>query len=314
MPSVFLGYARADAAQVGALEQILRDQGIEIWRDQESLYGGQHWPKAVGEAIALHDFFLLTWSRAAASSHFVEFEWNTAVALRKPLIPCLLDDTPLPAALRAVQGIDVNAQDASARLSVALQAAPLPPLPGDRISQVLGRLEGIGTHAADQVASQAQAIYAQQGWSVQGNVYQANGNIYVNVQQPADSKQGKSRLESWAKRVALVAAILGIIISLFALQDKIEERFFLESATTPLRGIVLDVRNDQPIPDATVTVQELPDKPQTTTSDGGFVFDKVPGNPGDRVRVFVKNPKYKDYNQYVALPGPVRIKLEELPR
>lgn len=314
MPSVFLSYARANAARVTELEQILRDRGIEIWRDQQSLYGGQHWPKAIGEAIASHDFFLLTWSQAAASSHFVEFEWNTAVALGKPLIPFLLDDTPLPPALRAVQGVNVNAPDASARLSAALQAAPLPPLTEGHISQVLERLEGIGTSAADQVASQAQEIYAQQGWSVQGNVYQANGNIYVTVQQPADSKQEKSKLETWSKRVALVGAMLGIIISLFTLQDKIKEKFFSKSITTPLRGIVVDVRNDQPIPDATVMVQELPDKSQTTTSDGGFVFDKIPGNPGDRVRVYVKKPKYKDHNEYVALPGPMRIKLEEASR
>ena len=74
-------------------------------------------------------------------SHFVEFEWTTAVALRKPLIPCLLDDTPLPSSLLAVQGIDVNAPDAPARLLAALQAAPPPPAPGDRVFRVLGRLE-----------------------------------------------------------------------------------------------------------------------------------------------------------------------------
>jgi hypothetical protein len=188
VPSIVLSYARADTARVNALEQILREQGCDIWRDQERLYGGQQWPKAIGEAIALHDFFLLAWSRTATSSHFVEFAWTTAVALRKPLIPCLLDDQPLPPALLAIQGIDVNAPDASARLSAALQAAPLPLPPGDHVSQVLGKLEGIGTSAPDQVASRARAMYAQQGWNVMGNVYQTNGNIYVTVQKPADIK------------------------------------------------------------------------------------------------------------------------------
>jgi hypothetical protein len=313
MPSVFLSYARADAIRVKSLEQRLREQGIEIWRDQESLYGGQQWPKAIGEAIASRDFFLLVWSKTAASSHFVEFEWTTAVALRKPLIPCLLDDTPLPLALRAVQGIDVNAPEISALLSAAIQAAPLPPPPESHVSQVLGQLGGIATSAPDQVASQAKAMYAQQGWSVQGNVYQANGNIYVTVQQPVDIKQEKSILETWSKRLALVAVVLGIIISLFTLQGKIKEMFFPESATTPLRGIVVEANDaQQPIPDAIVTVQELPGKSQTTTSDGGFVFDKVPGNPGDRVRVLVKKPEYKDHNEYVALPGPKRITIERV--
>ncbi len=73
-------------------------------------------------------------------------------------------------------------------------------------------------------------MYAQQGWSVQGNVYQANGNLYVTVQQPADSKQGRSKLETWSKRVALVAAVIGIIISLFTLRDKIKETFFVNGS------------------------------------------------------------------------------------
>jgi TIR domain len=102
MSSVFLSYSHADLLAVEELELLLRRKGITVWRDQQSLYGGQQWPKAVGEAIASQDFFLLLWSRNAKLSDFVEFEWTTAIALRKRLIPCLLDDTPLPVALRAV--------------------------------------------------------------------------------------------------------------------------------------------------------------------------------------------------------------------
>jgi hypothetical protein len=43
---------------------------------------------AIGEAIAAHDHVMLLWSKTAAQSHFVEFEWNTAVALRKTILPC----------------------------------------------------------------------------------------------------------------------------------------------------------------------------------------------------------------------------------
>ncbi len=79
--------------------------------------------KAIGEAIAATDFFLLFWSKSAADSHFVEFEWNTAVALRKTIIPCLLDDTPLPPLLRGTHSINVlNLQEAMPRLLSSLQA------------------------------------------------------------------------------------------------------------------------------------------------------------------------------------------------
>ena len=102
---VFLSYAHEDLKISQKIEQTLRKKEIAVWRDQESLYGGQQWPKAIGEAIATNDFFLLIWSKNAAESHFVEFEWNTAVALKKTIIPCLLDDTPLPISLRAINGI-----------------------------------------------------------------------------------------------------------------------------------------------------------------------------------------------------------------
>jgi hypothetical protein len=121
---------------------------------------------------------------------------------------------------------------------------------------------------------------------------------------------GKSKVDTWSKRVAFVVAVLTILISLFTLREKVWETFFPAIDTTPLRGIVVDGK-DQPVPDALVTVQELPGKPQATTSDGGFVFDKVPGKPGDRVRLFVRKPKYKDHNEYLALPGPARITLEK---
>jgi TIR domain len=93
MPRVFISYARHDLNAVQQLERALQPHDVSIWRDQESIYGGQQWPKAIEEAIAAHDYALLVWSKSAAQSHFVKFEWNSAIALRKTILPCLLDDT-----------------------------------------------------------------------------------------------------------------------------------------------------------------------------------------------------------------------------
>ena len=97
MPSVFLSYSRADLPLIEQLAARLRASSPEIliWRDQEKIYGGQQWPKVLGEAIADQDVFLLAWSKNSAASHFVEFEWCTAIALKKTIVPCLLDETPL---------------------------------------------------------------------------------------------------------------------------------------------------------------------------------------------------------------------------
>ena len=52
---------------LAATLQDLRAHGITVWRDQDSLYGGQNWPKAIGEAIAAHDVLLLVWSQGGRS-------------------------------------------------------------------------------------------------------------------------------------------------------------------------------------------------------------------------------------------------------
>jgi TIR domain len=82
MTRVFLSYARDDLQVVQRLEQELVAHGLSVWRDQDSIYGGQHWPKAIGEAIATHDWVVLVWSQHAARSPFVELEWNIALALQ----------------------------------------------------------------------------------------------------------------------------------------------------------------------------------------------------------------------------------------
>ncbi|MEQ1845626.1 MAG: toll/interleukin-1 receptor domain-containing protein [Nitrospira sp.] len=56
MPTVFLSYSRADLPLIEQLKAQLKSHSeIVIWRDQEKIYGGQKWPKVLGEAIARQD-------------------------------------------------------------------------------------------------------------------------------------------------------------------------------------------------------------------------------------------------------------------
>ena len=130
MTRVFLSYARDDLQVVQRLEQELVAHGLSVWRDQDSIYGGQHWPKAIGEAIATHDWVVLVGSQHAARSPFVELEWNIALALQTSVIPCWLDQTPLPPALSSTNGIDLRVQtEALPRLLKALRPSAAPPDP-----------------------------------------------------------------------------------------------------------------------------------------------------------------------------------------
>jgi hypothetical protein len=129
MPSVFLSYARAnlevvDNLVLSLMNQKLNSTDISIWRDQEKLYGGQKWPQALGEAISKCDFFLLAWSSSPATSHFVQFKWTIAIALRKKIITCMLDETGLPPSLAADQAID--ARDLSSAAGSVLKSITVP--------------------------------------------------------------------------------------------------------------------------------------------------------------------------------------------
>jgi hypothetical protein len=172
-------------------------------------------------------------------------------------------------------------------------------------------LGSIGAKEPKEVLGEARMIYAQEGWNVQGNVYQAAGDIHIAIQQPPDQAKAKSKLEPRVKKVVgLIGTLLAITIALFTLSDKIKERFFPNAETTPLRGIIQTI-GQEPVANAIVRIDSLPNESVTTTSDGGFHLPKVPGKPGDRVRVYVSASGYGEHNEYVTLPGPIRITLEK---
>ena len=108
MFSVFISYSHEDAAQAKEISRALESSEIQAWIDHANLRAGEKWPKALGEAIAKADELLLVWSKAAANSEFVELEWNIALALKTKIIPYVLDDTQLPAALRPLQALSGN--------------------------------------------------------------------------------------------------------------------------------------------------------------------------------------------------------------
>lgn len=308
MNTVFLSYAREDLSRVEDLSRQLEKRGVVVWRDRADLHAGQKWPKALGAAIADHDAFLLVWSKAASASHFVEFEWTTAVALKKLILPCLLDDTPLPPSLCAVQSLPLAGNLHSA-LPALLQALNRPHAEPEskRRDQVLARLEEIVSATPREVARQARILFRQQGWNVAGSVYQAGGDIHIHE---GEKSQGKSRLDRWVKIVTLISLLVGIGIGVVTLGDRIRERLFPEVPATPLRGLVTD-RQGIPMADAVIVIDGHPELQAITTSDGGFYFAEIPGQPGDRVRVYVRKPGYPEHNEYATLPGPVRLKLEK---
>lgn len=169
---LFVSYSSTDLAAVEAIEKELGEKGVSVWRDRNDLYAGEHWPKALGEAIAAKDAVLLVWSKHARESDYVELEWCTGIALKKTILPYRLDDTPLPPSLSAVHAIDARSAGSMEKVVQALRkhsvAADAP-----RAKEVINALGEIEGKDLEGVLETVKSIFEQNNWLVHGNVYQA---------------------------------------------------------------------------------------------------------------------------------------------
>lgn len=95
-PKIFISYAWENQATTKQLQQVLQAAGAEVFVDYTGIQGGESLPTRISQALDWCDTLILLWSLTAANSHWVELEWTSAVALNRRLIPCKLDETPLP--------------------------------------------------------------------------------------------------------------------------------------------------------------------------------------------------------------------------
>lgn len=203
--SVFISYIRDNRVAVETLHNVLDDRGFKVWRDQEDLYGGDAWPKLIGEAIRESDFFVLCWSKQAQNSYYVELEWTTAIALKKPIIPYLLDNTPLPVTLRSIQGVQSFEE-----VDKALQKpAPFKNRQADAF--VIEKLGSVLERDPKKIIETIRIAFFQPNMHIEVNV--AGDYIEKTIGQP----KGK-RLNAWYQsrrnQVAIIGAI-GVILAAF---------------------------------------------------------------------------------------------------
>lgn len=78
------------------LAEYLKRDGMEIWIDYEQIGGGDSVYNCMSEGLEWCDYFIIFWSKNAASSSDMELEWQAAKRLKRKIIFCLLDDTKVP--------------------------------------------------------------------------------------------------------------------------------------------------------------------------------------------------------------------------
>ncbi|HVM37092.1 MAG TPA: TIR domain-containing protein [Sphingomicrobium sp.] len=106
MASVFLSYAREDAARIAPLAAALERVGHRVWWDQH-ISGGEQFASAIEQALEQADVVIVAWSQASCKSAWVRDE---AAAGRDSnrLVPVSLGGCVPPLGFRQYQTIDLS--------------------------------------------------------------------------------------------------------------------------------------------------------------------------------------------------------------
>ena len=153
---MYLAYAQADADEVKSIVEKASSGRSDFGDFQHLLMESDEWPAAIGEAISQHAGFLLFWSASVSQSHFLEFQWKTAIALQCNIGVWLLDETPLPPLLANKMFLD------KAGL-VEWRPEPAEKKNGALGDKVLHRLKHIHATKPTQVAQRMDEFYDRHG-------------------------------------------------------------------------------------------------------------------------------------------------------
>ena len=106
MAKVFISHSWNDNDISRRIAHELKRDGAEIWIDYARIKGGEALPLRISQALEWCDTLVLTWSKSAADSYYVNLEWQAALDMKKRIVICMLDDAQRPAILRGFLYID----------------------------------------------------------------------------------------------------------------------------------------------------------------------------------------------------------------
>jgi hypothetical protein len=119
---LFITYAHENMVKVRELAELLTAGGHTVWFDNQ-LLPGQDWKLELGNAIARCDAFVYALTKDSVASEWCEWEFATAVRLRKAVVPILLEaDVVVPQPLQSLQYADFR-QGATALATAKLIGA-----------------------------------------------------------------------------------------------------------------------------------------------------------------------------------------------
>jgi len=108
---VFVCYSRKNQAFVTRLAEALSALKVRVWLDLWSIPDGANWDAEVEHALDRCSRMLVILSPEAVQSNEVQSELRFALDEKKPIIPLLHKNCPIPRHLRRTQYIDLTASE-----------------------------------------------------------------------------------------------------------------------------------------------------------------------------------------------------------
>lgn len=119
MASIFLSYARGDAAKAARIAHALETAGHSVWWDRQ-LHAGSRFTAAIDEALGKADVVVVLWSRQSVESSWVQDE-ATVGREKGQLFPVLLEQVSPPLGFRQYQSIDLSRWSGHGRPAAMLE-------------------------------------------------------------------------------------------------------------------------------------------------------------------------------------------------
>ena len=108
VPSVFISYSHKDSKLANDLKGDLRRSGISVWIDERLQAADEAWLKQLEIAIREQQYFLFLMTPDSVESEYCQWELNTALSLKKVIIPLMVKKTDAPKTIASLQHIDFS--------------------------------------------------------------------------------------------------------------------------------------------------------------------------------------------------------------
>jgi hypothetical protein len=128
-PKVFISYSPLDKDIALEIDSLLRTYRVKTFVDFDRVIENELLLENVLQELGACQGVVLIWSQRAVNDEVVDADWQTALSFGKPVIPYILDNTPLPPKINSSQIIPIdNLQNAKDEILRSIyEGNPVPP-------------------------------------------------------------------------------------------------------------------------------------------------------------------------------------------